>query len=236
MTCVVGVIDLFKNEIVMGADSCISGGDISTKICEPKIFQRGRYIIGCSGLLAGLEAIRRMEISGSETLEELRLKIISVIKEVPVAATPQSMVLIASPDGLFEMTLTDTSLTMPYQNWAAIGTPRAYALGNLHGSQTDPNAHDRVLRALQACAEYSPLVAPPYDFLTIPLSQNFLSKQGTAAPDPRENQKNFNDKIKERYQPVIRQPVIQNQESEPSDQSFREKVEQSYAIKQHVPF
>lgn len=87
MTCIVGYIDKAKKEVVMGADSICSDGFTRYVMGEPKVFTKGRFIIGYTssfrmGQLIQYKLKPPVHSKELSTLEYMSTKFVDVLKKL----------------------------------------------------------------------------------------------------------------------------------------------------------
>lgn len=173
----------------MGADSCggsPEGQEIITVERPRKILRTGTYLIGYTGsfrigqALCGAELpepppdgdlyehmVSRFLPAVAHVLRQDRDEIGDMwMKDTGVPLAARGCLAVALGGRVFGVTA-DFSILDP-GNCIAIGSGRAYAYGALHALGTEGRPEDRVEKALEATAAYSPSVRGPFHIETLP--------------------------------------------------------------------
>ncbi len=181
MTCVVGNTD--GETVIFGADSAAAGigEEIYTIPAAPKIFARGRYLLGVCGSYRVAQILRfRTELPDVPKSEDLEAFIIRelvptirrAVKTEGVAGRGRALLgektalLLGCRGQLWHIGADLTVL--PETGFAAIGSGRLRAYAALHALEAagvEPPRR-RLELALEAAAAFTSNVRPPWHFLT----------------------------------------------------------------------
>ena len=179
MTCVVGATD--GGAVILGADSAAgSGEEIYTIPAAPKIFARGPYLFGVCGSYRVAQVLRfRAELPDLPTsmdlepflVRELVPAIRNAVQAEDVAESGRRLLgekttLLLGCKGQLWHVGPDLTV-LPEGRFAAIGSGRLRAYAALHALEAagvEPPRR-RLELALEAAAEFTSNVRPPWQFL-----------------------------------------------------------------------
>lgn len=175
MTCVVGLIQ--NDRVYIGGDSAGVAGQSLTIRSDPKVFQKGPFLIGFAHSYRMGQLLRykldlpltflEMEIYGymvTDFVDSLR----ECFAEGGFGAHGETgeefagRLLIGYQDQLFTID-SDYQVGIPTHQFDSIGCGREFALGSLRSSKGGPIK--RIELALEAASEFSIGVAPPFTIL-----------------------------------------------------------------------
>jgi len=179
MTCVVGIRGS-NNSIHMGADSCISDGDSSRILVDPKVFVRGQFAIGSAGSLRVLQLVHYcmtippIKIRSPEKylitsfINSMRkcLKRSGASREEHKEEEQDNSFIIGFKGRLFTIDAV-YSVCEIADYFTAIGSGEDYALGSLFTTIGEP-VKTRIKKALDAASHFSSFVSPPYHMIRLP--------------------------------------------------------------------
>lgn len=176
MTCIVGLIDKEKKNVIIGSDSAgMSEYDLVVRK-DPKVFKVGDFLIGCAGSFRMMQLLRFSlelpEIKNKEIYEYLCVDFINSVREcfrqggylqrTTDGDDKGGYFLVGYKNRLFDIN-SDFQVGENKSGMDALGTGRQYALGSLHA---DSNSvyfpKERVQRALQAASYFSSAVCKPF--------------------------------------------------------------------------
>lgn len=175
MTCIVGVSD--SAGVWMGADSFHGNRSHHKRTGRPKLIRRGSMLIGTCGSVRWNQLLRyRLEVPergddvGAEEYMATAFAdaVRSCLSEYGWLKKDDErdrggLALIAY-DGRVWKICRDFDVFYASEGYDATGAGEDIALGALHASKGH-DSEDRVRTALQAAADHSPWVAPPFDLL-----------------------------------------------------------------------
>ena len=181
MTCIAGIVE--EGKIYMGADSCVTIGNIIAIKRYPKIWQKSNMLFGTSGSCRTTDLLKFSltipkhpsdidDITYITTLllNDVQKCLIDGIESSTttngVAETNNSVALVGYNGNLYEID-PDYSIMTVKDNYMAIGCGKDLALGSLHTSTGNRNPLERLKMALEAAAYNSWGVEPPFDYLTL---------------------------------------------------------------------
>lgn len=161
MTCIVGLID--KGRVWMGADSSANfeGDEIETWV-NPKVFPSGEYLIGFTGSFRVGQQLQHGNHfkplpAGHDIMAHLVTVVMPDLKKVVGKSAPDEM-LIAHGGRLFKVGA--EYVVSEHTNYAAVGTGKTWAQGNMHGGSGEPSS--RLRRALSAAQAHCSSVREPF--------------------------------------------------------------------------
>jgi ATP-dependent protease HslVU (ClpYQ) peptidase subunit len=179
MSVIVGIVR--SGVIHMGADSYVGSGWDCGLMSTPKIFELGEMVIGFSGDVSVLNAIRyRLKVPehGEEETDEafLAVKVADALrgaigeagrlmKKDDVESTRASM-LIGYRGNLYRIG-SEFSVLRRAQEYEAVGAGEDYALGALFAGKKNRDGVKKILTtALMAASQHSAVVSPPFVFIS----------------------------------------------------------------------
>jgi len=180
MTCIVGLES--GGRAYIGGDASFSDvvGGGTTLLVDPKVFHNGDYTFGCSGSLRVGQVVRSTKFPDipphvlSGNVEEfVRTKIVPIFR-----SAMEKNGLIMADGELSEGNLTilavagqvfylqeDFAVARFVSGEYACGSGEQFALGSLHATRSNKSPRSRVIKALQAAADLSNGVDPPFTVL-----------------------------------------------------------------------
>jgi ATP-dependent protease HslVU (ClpYQ) peptidase subunit len=179
MTAIVAIAD--GSKVFMGADSCVSSGDLRLTLPEPKVHRLGEEMLAAACGQLRLNNLVRYAVDLPERthaedegylIREAIPALQAAFKEAGFTEidsnvqTIDSAILLGYRGGIYK--IGSTFSVMRIAEYAAIGSGAAYALGSLY--QTAPFGYRpeyRIERALEAAAAFSSSVAPPFAVLSV---------------------------------------------------------------------
>ncbi len=181
MTCIVGYIDKKKKEIVMGADSIASDGFTKNKIYTPKVFRKGKFIIGYTSSFRMGQLIQykfktpvhKKGISTDKYLSTIFIdKLMKCFKDSGYSTvfnnTETGGTFLVGYDGRLFRVQNDNSILEVNEEYASCGSGVYHALGALYVMNKIKNnisINNKVLSALES-AEYNvTTVSSPFTIL-----------------------------------------------------------------------
>jgi hypothetical protein len=182
MTCIVGIAD--KGEVFIGADSCASVDDDLFLIENGKVFEKGPFRFGCAGERRASEIVRysfkMAELpccEGKPTNEDLDCYMASKFADtlrllfkdkgalcVREAVETFSATMLVGIHGRLYFVSGNFSVTPVLDGVWACGSGQDFALGSLRSTREYP-IRRRIEMALEAAANYSDGVRPPFHIL-----------------------------------------------------------------------
>lgn len=179
MTCIVGIIDKENNRVWIGGDSAASSTCEVSIRRDPKVFKNGEFVFGCSGSYRMIQILQYSFIPPEVKTEDIRsymcTDFINAVREAfrtngflqksEFGDEHGGFFLVAYKDKLFKVQ-EDFQVSERLDDFDACGCGDAFALGALSAlSQTDLNAHQKLLTALETSSKMALGVAPPYTVL-----------------------------------------------------------------------
>lgn len=186
MTCIVGLAE--KGVLWLGSDSVATGGNCSTTMATPKVFQNGSFLFGCAGTPRHAQLLRTAlfnppkQTDKQSDLEYLVVDVVAHIRKIFAdhAAIRQhdtkteshdSQYLLAYGDRiwLLEQNFQLIDSTEPY---LATGCGYQYALGVLGALQHSAlgaklSARAKLELALKEAERNDPFVKRPFHFISL---------------------------------------------------------------------
>lgn len=177
MTCIVGIEH--DGGVTIGGDSCITTGGTYSLSAEPKVFRVGELLLGMSGDVSALQAIRYglavpewpegMEIH-AWMASRLRPALMAVTKAAALSQSnggkeTHSAWIIVGVRGQAWEVASDGAMTRSRNGYESIGSGYEVALGALAVATGTPE--ERALAALQAAEKHVPSVRGPFTVETL---------------------------------------------------------------------
>lgn len=180
MTCIVGLIDKEKREIIMGGDSAGTGGRLDIRIRkDPKVFVRGPFIMGFTSsfrmgqLLMSDERFTVRPQKGFESnYDYMVTSFVPAIQklfadggflEEDNKVKSGGTFLVGYKDGLYCVE-SDFQVAEHLDDFNACGCGEDYAMGSLYATQgTGMESSERVYAALDAAEYFSAGVRRPFN-------------------------------------------------------------------------
>jgi ATP-dependent protease HslVU (ClpYQ) peptidase subunit len=177
MTCIVGLVE--KGKVYMGADSCGSNGYNSTVRADPKLFHKGEMLIGCtSSYRMGQLLQYKMTIpevpEGCDVSSYMVKYFIEAVRtcfeeggftKIKDNQEEGGSFLVGFRGTLFSIQ-DDFQVGQSAIGYNACGSGKMAALGALHATIGLP-AEERIKKALEAAAEHTAGVRPPFHIMSI---------------------------------------------------------------------
>lgn len=172
MTCIVGIKT--PKGLYIGGDSAVSSGNLVQILEDPKVWQRGQFIIGFAGSLRVGQIVKyKMKIPPINKREPTQymvtgfvdamrkvLKKAGASREDNKEEEQDNQFLIGFKGRLFEIDEA-YGVCEVGDEYVAIGSGTEYALGSLHTSKGQP-PEKRIKAALEAAAYFCDGVRPPF--------------------------------------------------------------------------
>lgn len=159
----------------MGADSASTSGDWVAMRRDPKLFRNGPFLIGCTSSWRMAQLLRyRFQPPAQEDWEHdtfgfMATKFVDAVRDcfrefgyskVENQVDEGGVFLVGYRGGLYAI-YGDFQVEVPADDYQAVGSGFAYALGALHGSAA-LEAADRVASALAAAEKFCGSVRRPF--------------------------------------------------------------------------
>lgn len=183
MTCLVAIRK--NNEVTVGGDSAESDHWTVSVREDPKFFARGPYIIGFAGSIRIGQIVRfkmrmpkprQTDLRNSDTM--LKFMSTRFIDELTIAINENGSLVVSEEDGnnmasnsglivciaghMF-MVQSDMAVCTTTKDYIAMGSGDNFALGSLYATENSrQSSATRVLKALEAAAEFSTTVSGPF--------------------------------------------------------------------------
>lgn len=168
MTCIVAISD--NGIVYMGGDRGYSDGNSIMPSLEPKIFDKGLYLIGYAGNAGtGQNIVYNFNaptlVTNTKIEKYMHGAFMPALKKFikdDIDKDDDTSFIVGIKGRVYEISLQDYQCT-EYAS-IAIGSGYSYALGSLH-STTSLDSNKRIKLALQAAITYSPTCMAPVDYL-----------------------------------------------------------------------
>lgn len=183
MTCIIGMID--GKTVTIGADSAgVSGLDIIIRK-DPKVFQTGEFLIGCTSSFRMIELLQfSLKVNprkDKEVYEYMCTDFINAVRKCfkkggylqkyNTGDDKGGLFLVGYEGRLFEI-MEDFQVAESMDNYTSIGCGEKYAMGSLYN--TEPirshktyTIENRIMIALQTADKFSAGVCPPFIIKTL---------------------------------------------------------------------
>jgi ATP-dependent protease HslVU (ClpYQ) peptidase subunit len=179
MTAIVAVRDERRNLIYLGADSLASNGFQSSRVSDPKIFQKGEFLIAYAGSFRSGQVLAYrfqppplpktdkrlfpyMVNEFTEALRESLGKAGRIRKDMEQESAGMLEFLVAVRGHIYAFQ-EDFSVLEPGDGYAAAGSGESYCVGSLHSTKSlKIHPERRVRLALEAASHHDPNVGPPF--------------------------------------------------------------------------
>lgn len=176
MTCIVGFLDKKNKKVVIGGDSAGVAGLNITVRKDPKVFQVGDFIIGCTSSFRMIQLLRFSfkppEVSKKDVYEYMCTDFIDAVRECfkeggflqkySDGDDKGGTFLVGYKDRLFQID-GDFQVGESLNGFNAVGCGEDFALGALHANlKENMSPKNRVLKALEAAAFFSGGVCKPF--------------------------------------------------------------------------
>ena len=180
MTCIVGIIDLEKDNVLMGGDSA---GVANLDICirkDEKVFRVSDFVIGCTDSFRMIQLLRFSfnppQIGNIEVYEYMCTDFINKVKECfrnggylqkyEEGDDKGGSFLVGYKNRLFKVE-NDFQVAETFDGYDSVGCGFAYALGSLRTTDNQSySAQERVDLALKSAEYFSAGVSSPFVFQT----------------------------------------------------------------------
>lgn len=182
MTCVVGLVG--RGRMLLGGDSASTDGWDQTSSSLEKVWQAGDFLIGGAGSWRGLQLARYSFVppkrGRTPTDKYMAIDFIDELRTVwrrgghlfrsssddePREETVSTSLIVAYRGGLWTIEH-DLQIVPTRDDYVAIGSGAAIALGALFATRGQGATRPRLLTALRAASQYNAGVRPP--FVVIP--------------------------------------------------------------------
>lgn len=180
MTCIVGIQG--RNTVWIGGDSAATSGDGSQMlIADKKVFVNGDIAFGICGSPKIIDPLMftkfTKQTKGMNDREYVSTVLVPEIKGAFEAAGckvqhPQygeifeGAILFGTKGKLYRMEA-NFQLVTDAHGFDSVGSGSDIAIGSLHATKNDKNAHRRILTALQASAIANAGVRPPFAIVSV---------------------------------------------------------------------
>lgn len=179
MTCIVAIIDQKSKTAIMGGDSAASSGNSKFIRKDPKVFENGEFIFGCTDSFRMIQLLRYSlkipEIKDKDIFEFMCTDFIESVrkcfKEGGFLTTDKDeeiggTFLVIYKDKLFKID-NDFQVAEYLDNVDAIGCGSDFALGALHAlKDISIQPSEKIIKALTASEYYSLGVCKPFILIT----------------------------------------------------------------------
>ena len=180
MTCIIGWTE--KNNVWLGSDSAVTGGDQLSILNEKKVFKNNKMIFGSAGYIRVNQLFRYSlkipdQSKKKDDLEYICTDFVDAVEDMLEKKKYAEIsnnkfkvtdaFLIGYKGNLYKLSgnLQIISTTLNYQT---IGSGGEYARGSLHSlSKYKMKPEDRITKALEAAAEFSAGVRPPFTIIKL---------------------------------------------------------------------
>jgi hypothetical protein len=176
VTCIVGLTD--GHTVTIGGDSAGSDGWHVAVRSDSKVFQVGPYLMGFTTSYRMGQLLRySLTVGEPDTWDVDRFMATTFIDAVRSCLTAggyartqdgqeQGGQFLVGIRGRLYVVDSDYQIGHTIAGYAAVGSGYLVALGSLHSTTTLPvNSHDRAVMALEAAAELTEGVRPPFTVL-----------------------------------------------------------------------
>ena len=176
MTCIVGSVDKKNNSVVIGGDSASSGGSNIFVRKDPKVFNNGEFIIGCTTSFRMIQLLRFSfippDINSKEIYEYMCTDFITAVRtcfkdggylQTYTAGDEKGgNFLVAYKNRLFKIE-TDFQVAENLNGIDAVGCGADFALGALHSiADQEIPVEEKILKALEAAEFLASGVCSPF--------------------------------------------------------------------------
>lgn len=179
MTAIVAVRDERRKVIYLGADSLASNGMQSSRVADPKIFQKGEFIIAYAGSFRSGQVLAYrfqppplpktparlfpyMVNEFGDALRDSLTKAGRIRKEMEQENAWPLEFLVAVRGRIFAVQ-EDFSVLEPADGYAAAGSGESFCIGSLNTTKAlNIHPEQRVRLALEAASHHDPNVGPPF--------------------------------------------------------------------------
>lgn len=176
MTCVIGISE--GGQVLMGADSLSASGYDVTMRRDPKLFQKGPFLIGFTDSYRMGQILRfNMAVEPPSESDDLFAYMATKFVDAARSALREGgwtmkhderesggQFLVGLRGHLFVVE-SDFQVSMPHNGYEAVGCGAPYALGALYATEGEGTARDRIEIGLSAAAEFSAGVRGPWVIL-----------------------------------------------------------------------
>jgi ATP-dependent protease HslVU (ClpYQ) peptidase subunit len=202
MTCIVGLIDKEKGEILIGGDSC--GGDATHYHCQirkdPKVFKRNEFIMGFTSsfrmgqlLMSDNRFSIREQRSKESDYEYMVSAFIPAIQklfseggyiEKDKEVLSGGCFIVGYKSNLYEIQ-SDFQVAEFLVTYMAVGCGEFYALASLYNTEKSKlTPRQRIIKALETAAHFSAYVRPPFNIISSKYKPNFPGHSNPPSPPP----------------------------------------------------
>jgi 20S proteasome alpha/beta subunit len=175
MTCIVGLV---QDDVVwIGGDSAGSTSSSIRIRSDPKVFKVGEYLFGIIGSFRMGNVLRYSftppkppekslaKFMSTKFVDELRAEFKRKGVADNVAGVESGGTFLVSVKGKLFSVCSDYQIGSSYDNYDAIGSGSAQAIGALYATKSFNNPKKRIEIALEASERYSTLVRRPWKIL-----------------------------------------------------------------------
>ena len=176
MTCIVGMIDKKSKSAIIGGDSAASDGSSVTVRRDHKVFEVGKFIIGCTSSFRMIQLLRFSlklpevkkkdiyEYMCTDFIDEVRrcFKDGGYLQKYTDGDEKGGSFLVAYKDRLFKIE-DDFQVGESLIGIDSVGCGANYALGSLYStSEQGLSSSDRILKSLESAEFFSEGVRRPF--------------------------------------------------------------------------
>lgn len=181
MTCIVGIVDKLRGNVVIGADSAgVSGYDITPRK-DAKVFEVGEikeFLIGCTSSFRMIQLLRFSfnppRVREKEIYEYMCTDFVTAVRDCfkdggfmqkySDGDDKGGSFLVGYQDRLFNID-SDFQVGESIYGADAVGCGAPYALGACYASDHITNKEDVVIKALESAEKFSAGVCRPFNLL-----------------------------------------------------------------------
>ena len=176
MTCIAGIVDRSSGKVIIGGDSAASGGDIILTRRDPKVFENGKFIIGCTTSFRMIQLLRFSlklpKVGQKDIYEYMCTDFIDAVRtcfkdggylqKYTDGDEKGGSFLVGYKDRLFKIE-DDFQVGETLNGIDAVGCGTEFALGSLYSTgDQDVSPSDRIVKALETAEFFALGVRRPF--------------------------------------------------------------------------
>lgn len=173
MTTIIGIKT--ESSVLLIGDRRATDGTRYGVLSEPKVFRVGDALIGYSGTLRSLQALKcglqlRARQDGESPLQYLTGLLVTEMRltfhDRMITDDAPGETIVACGGELYVIT-TDGSALAPHRGYDAIGSGQDYALGVMYANRHIVDPRLRLWKAMEAAAEFDSYTGGPFEYFEL---------------------------------------------------------------------